>query len=110
MEIEYSTNKLKKQFSNASEIKKAFGVNAKRVSSRIDDIITSPNLAVLMQLPAANCHPLKGNNQDKWALDISANYRLIFEIVNNPIPLKEDGGINTIKVTHIRIVETTDYH
>lgn len=42
MKISYSTNKLKKQMSSASEIKKAFGVNAKRVQSRLDDITASP--------------------------------------------------------------------
>lgn len=110
MEIEYSSNKLKKQLSNASEIKKAFGVNAKRVAARMDDIKASPNLAVLMQLPAANCHPLSGNKKGEWAVNISANHRLVFEIANDPIPTKEDYSIDTIKVTDIRILETTDYH
>lgn len=110
MEIEYSSNKLKKQLSNASEIKKAFGVNAKRVTARMDDIKASPNLAVLMQLSAANCHPLSGNKKGEWAVNISANHRLIFEIANDPIPTKEDNNIDTIKVTDIRILETTDYH
>lgn len=110
MEIEYSSNKLKKQLSNASEIKRAFGVNANRVAARMDDIKASPNLAVLMQLPAANCHPLSGNKKGEWAVNISANHRLIFEIANDPIPIKEDNSIDTIKVTDIRILETTDYH
>ncbi|MDH7462600.1 hypothetical protein QEG73_14985 [Chitinophagaceae bacterium 26-R-25] len=110
MEIDYSSNKLRKQLSDASEIKKAFGVNAKRVSARLDDIKSSPNLAVLMQLPAANCHPLTGDKKGKWAVDISANHRMIFEIANDPVPLKEDEGVDTIKVTEIRIINTTDYH
>ena len=110
MEIEYSSNKLKKQLSNATEIKKAFGVNAKRVAARMDDIRSSPNLAVLMQLPAANCHPLIANKRGQWALDISANHRMIFEIANDPIPVKDDESVDTIRVTDIRIIETTDYH
>jgi plasmid maintenance system killer protein len=110
MEIHYKKNKLKKQLSNASEIKKAFGVNAKRVSARLDDIISSPNLAVLMQIPAANCHPLTGDRKGEWAVDISANFRLIFELANDPIPKKDDESINHILVTEICIIETTDYH
>ena len=110
MKIEYKKNKLQKQLSNASEIKKAFGVNAKRVSSRLDEIISSPNLAVLMQIPAANCHQLTGTRKGEWAVDISANHRLIFEISQDPIPTKADGSIDTILVTDIRILETGDYH
>lgn len=110
MRIEYRKNKLKKQLSDASEIKKSFGVNAKRVASRLDDIEASPNLAVLMQIPAANCHSLSGSRRGEWALDISANYRMIFEIANNPIPITEDGSINTYLVTDICIIEIVDYH
>ena len=110
MKIEYRKNKLKKQLSNASEIKKAFGVNARKVTSRLDDIISSPNLAVLIQIPAANCHSLSGDRRGEWALDISANYRLIFEITHNPILETEDGSINILLVTDICILEIVDYH
>jgi proteic killer suppression protein len=110
MEVIYRKNKLKNQLSNASEIKKAFGTNAKRVSSRLDDILSSPNLAVLMQIPAANCHSLTGDRKGEWALDISGNFRMIFEIDHNPIPLTEDGLLNTRLVTKICVLEITDYH
>ncbi len=110
MKIEYQKNKLKKQLSNASEIKRAFGVNAKRVASRLDDIVSSPNLAVLMQIPAANCHLLTGDRKGEWALDISANHRMIFEIAHDPLPKTEDGSINTLLVTKICILEISDYH
>lgn len=110
MNVEYRNNKLKRQLSNASEIKKAFGVNAKRVASRMDDIIASPNLKVLCQIPAANCHSLSGDRNGEWALDISGNYRLIFKITHDPVPETEDSSINTILVTDICIREIVDYH
>jgi plasmid maintenance system killer protein len=110
MNIEYSTNRLRKQLSNASEIKKTFGVNAKRVSQRMADMKAVPNLAVLQQIHAANCHPLTGDRTGEWAVNISANHRLIFEIAHDPIPINDDGSVNTVLVTGIRIIETTDYH
>ncbi|HTN19787.1 MAG TPA: type II toxin-antitoxin system RelE/ParE family toxin [Pelobium sp.] len=110
MKISYSSNKLKKKLSSPSEIKKAFGVMAKKVQSRIDDIEASPNLKVLMQIPAANCHPLSGNMDGEWALNISSNHRMIFDINHNPIPKQDNGEIETIQVTDIRIIGTTDYH
>ena len=110
MKIEYQSNKLKKQLSNASEIKKAFGANAKRISSRLDDIVASPNLSVLIQIPAANCHSLTSNRKGEWALDVSGNYRMIFEIAHKPIPLNDDGTLNPYLVTDICILEIVDYH
>lgn len=110
MEVEYGSNKLKKQLSNASEIKRAFGTNAKRISIRLDDIKASPNLAILKQIPGANCHSLSGNREGEWAVDISANYRLIFGIALSQVPLLEDGGVDATKVTDILIIKIEDYH
>ncbi|WP_316799711.1 type II toxin-antitoxin system RelE/ParE family toxin [Pedobacter frigidisoli] len=110
MNISYGSNKIKKKLSSLAEIKKAYGTMAKKVQSRLDDIEASPNLKVLMQIPAANCHPLSGNLSGEWALDISGNHRMIFDINHDPIPEKDTGGIETIEVTDIRIIETKDYH
>jgi proteic killer suppression protein len=110
MNVKYRRNKLEKQLSSASEIKKSFGANAKRVSSRMDDIQSSPNLTVLIQIPAARCHQLTGDRRSEWALNVSANDRLIFEISHDPVPLNRDGSINTNLVTDICILEIVDYH
>jgi len=110
MDITYSSNKIRKKLSSHAEIKKAFGTMAKKVKSRLDDIAAAPNLKVLMQIPAANCHALSGKKNGEWALDISANHRMIFEINHDPVPEKDNGEIETIEVTDIRIIETTDYH
>lgn len=110
MKIGYKTNKLKKQLSTPTEIKKSYGNMAKMVSRRLDEIVASPTLKVLQQLPGPNCHALKGDRDGQWAVNISGNYRLIFEIDHDPVPLNEDGSINSILVTDICILETTDYH
>ena len=110
MNIEYKNNKIRKKLSNATEILKAVGTHAKRVSQRMADITAAPNLAVLQQIPAANCHALTGDRQGEWAVDISANHRLIFEPNHDPVPEKDDGSIDTIRITDIIILRTTDYH
>jgi proteic killer suppression protein len=63
-----------------------------------------------MQLPAVNCHALSGDRKGEWAVTISANHRLIFEIAHEPIPLKGNDSVDAIRVTDIRITGTTDYH
>lgn len=110
MKINYQKNKLKKQLSSASEIKKYFGINAKRIVARLDDMEASPNLAILIQIPAANCHQLSGTRVGQWAVDVSANYRLIFVVDHEPIPLKKDKSLDTSLVTIISILEIADYH
>lgn len=110
MKIEYKNNKLKKQFGNASEIKKAFGEMAKKVSTRLSEIAAAPNLAVFIQLPGPKCHALQGERLGEWAVSISPNHRLIFEIDYDPIQLKPDGSIDTTSVTDILIAGTEDYH
>ncbi|MFN2457994.1 MAG: type II toxin-antitoxin system RelE/ParE family toxin [Chitinophagaceae bacterium] len=82
---------------------------AKKVSLRMDQFYASPFLSDIIENPSANCHALKGERYGQWAVDISANYRLIFEI-NQSIPMNKDGSINTLKVTDIMIIEITDYH
>jgi len=110
MEVNYKNNRLRKKLSSASQIKRNYGVNAKRVSQRLAEIEASDNLSILTSIPAANCHPLTGNRRGQWAVDISANYRLIFEIVNDPIPLINKNEINLKLVSKIRLVEIEDYH
>ena len=111
MNVDFKSNKLQKQLTIPSEIKKTFGVNAERVSQRMDDIKAANNLQVLCSIPKANCHPLSGNRIGEWAIDISANHRMIFIITNNPIPKQEDGGIDRIQVTDIKIITgQEDYH
>jgi plasmid maintenance system killer protein len=110
MKILYRSKKLEKQLSNASEMKKAFGTMAPKVSQRKDEIIASDNLRVLMNIPAAKCHALMGDRRGEWAVSISGNFRLVFTIAQDPIPLKDDDTIDTSKVTDIKIEGTEDYH
>ena len=110
MKIDYQSNKLKKQLSDASEIKRAFGEHARKVAQRMAEMKAAPDLAVLQQILAARCHALKGDRAGQWAVNISPNHRLIFEIATNPIPMNDDKSINTTQVTAILIVATTDYH
>jgi len=57
-----------------------------------------------------NCHELTGDRKGELAVDVSANYRMIFEPDHDPIPKKEDGGLNWEEVTKIQINEIEDYH
>nr|WP_250685687.1 hypothetical protein [uncultured Sediminibacterium sp.] len=110
MNVRFGSNKLTKQLGTATAIKSAFGLMARKVSARLDDIRAAPNLAVLMQLPQAGCHPLKADRAGEWAVSISVNHRMIFKIDHYPVPVDDNGLINTIVITDIVITGTEDYH
>ena len=110
MNITFKNKKLQKILTDPGEIKKAYGSMAKRIAQRMDQLQAAPNLATIQSFPALECHLLTGDRKGEWAVSISGNYRLIFEIDHNPIPEKEDGSIDSIRITDIRILETTDYH
>jgi plasmid maintenance system killer protein len=108
--ISFKSKKLKKNLTDPGEIKKAYGSMGKRLSQRMDQLQAAPNLATLQSFPALNCHLLTGDRKGEWAVSLSGNYRLIFEIAHHPVPLKPDGSIDSIRVTDICIIETIDYH
>lgn len=110
MEISYKTKKLEKQLTDPRLLVKSFGELARKVNQRIKELTDADDLAVLRTLPAARCHELTGDRKGELAVKISGNYRLIFEPVNDPIPQKDDGGLDWEKVTKIRINQIEDYH
>ena len=83
---------------------------ARKVNQRLKDLTEADNLAIMKTIPAARCHELTGDRKGELAVDVSGNYRMIFEPSNEPIPKKGDGGLNWDEVTKIQINEIEDYH
>lgn len=111
MKFTIPNKKLSKQLLNQSETVKKFGLPiAKRIHQRLQEFEASENLAVIRLLPAANCHELTGQLAGLLAVDVSANYRLIFQLAEIPPPLNADGGLDWSAVTEILILELIDYH
>ena len=44
------------------------------------------------------------------AVDVTANLRLVFDPADEPVPTKEDGGLDWDRVKAVRIREVVDYH
>lgn len=110
MTVNYKNNKLEKSFSDFKAIAKNYGTRAKNVKKRIDELIAAKNLTDISMLPQANLHELKTPRKGEFAVDISANYRITFVPTNDPLPLKEDGGLDLSKITEIKINSVEDYH
>lgn len=69
----------------------------------------APTLADMHGVPG-NCHGLSSDRAGEFAVDLRGPYRLIFVPDHDPVPQLNDGGIDTSKVTDIRIKEVDDYH
>jgi plasmid maintenance system killer protein len=110
VEISYKNRKLEKQLTDPREMAKSFGQLARKVNQRLKDLTDSDSLAIMRTIPAARCHELTGDRKGELAVDVSGNYRMIFEPNHDPKPKKEDGGLNWEEVTKIQINEIDDYH
>ncbi len=67
-------------------------------------------LGDMRQLPQTRCHELREDRKGQLAVDLDHPYRLIFEIANEPLPVKPDGGLDWFNATAIRILTIEDYH
>jgi len=110
VEITYKSRKLEKQLTDPREMLKSFGQLAIKIKMRLKNLKDADNLAVMRTIPAARCHELTGDRKGELAVDVSGNYRMIFEPNHEPIPQKVDGGLNWELVTKIHINEIEDYH
>jgi proteic killer suppression protein len=107
MIIEFKTKKLKNQCENHLIANKDFGVNiGKKLIQRINELQAATSLLDIKSIHSARLHKLKGNRKNEFALDLFAQYRLIFSIQDN-INLDEEKLEN---ITIIRIEEVVDYH
>lgn len=110
MKLSYRNRKLEKSVDSLSAIAANYGTRAKLVNQRKNDLESSPTLETMRTL-GGHCHELTGNLKGKLAVDISGNHRIIFEPAHNPIPIKEDGGLDWKQVTEITILDIgEDYH
>jgi len=111
MKIRYQTRKLEKSVESLSAIKKNYGDRARKVSQRLDDLASVVNLEAMRSFSSARCHELTGTRQGELAIDLTPNHRIIFLPDHDPLPRKEDGGLDWIRITGIVIVAIgEDYH
>lgn len=110
MEVNYVNKKLEKQLTDPKEMIRTFGQLAKKINQRLEDLKAADNLAIMRTIPAARCHELTGDRKGELAINITTNYRIIFEPYHDPVPVMEDGGLNWIAVTKIQIKGIDDYH
>lgn len=110
MDIAFRTRKLEKTFNSAGELQKAYGARmAKAIMNRLAVLMAARTLALVPTTPPDRRHQLRGDRDEQFAVDLVHPHRLVFEPNHDPLPRKDDGGIDVEQVTAITIIEVIDY-
>ena len=84
--------------------------NARKVQQRLFELQAVSNLSQVSHQPPPRRHELQGIDKGKFAVDVKQPFRIIFEPAHDPVPYKEDGGIDLERITEICIIEVGNYH
>lgn len=110
MEIVFSSRKLEKLCNDSKIMTKTWGpIQAKKLRQRLDELRAASTLETMRKLPG-RCHELLHDRAGQLSLDLEHPHRLIFEPANDPVPRKQDGGLNWTAVTAVRILGVVDTH
>ena len=88
MQIQFRTKKLEKQYVQHKLAVKAYGNEvARKYIQRINIIKYAKDFDELSGLPGLRCHPLKGDREGQYAINLTGFYRLIFTIVGESLEI-----------------------
>jgi len=110
MKLSYKTNKLEKSFTTDKGLAKTYGSLAKKIKQRRIQLESAENLWAISQLPVLRLHQYHGDRKGIWSVDIQENWRILFQINQDPIPTQEDGGVDLKAITIISIEAVEDPH
>ncbi|MFQ5464319.1 MAG: type II toxin-antitoxin system RelE/ParE family toxin [Thermodesulfobacteriota bacterium] len=111
MDIEFKTNRLAKIFNSEDQLYKAYGKKTGAIiMRRLILLLAAGTLEDVPHTPPTRRHQLSGARKGEYAIDVGKKDRLIFKPAHNPLPLKEDGGLDLKRVTKIIILGVEDYH
>lgn len=111
MDIMFRTAQLQKACNVDKVMQKRWGAKrAGRIRQRLDELRGAETLAVLRETGLGRCHELSGNHKGKLSVDLDGPYRLLFEPANEPVPLRDDGGLDWASVTAVQIFGIEDTH
>ncbi len=109
--INFKSRKLAKVFNSEKELKKEYGEQMwSSIKKRMAVLRAAPTLEDVSHKPPERRHELEGRRKGTFAVDLKHPHRLVFKPDHNPLPCKEDGGIDLRKVTAIIILGVEDYH
>jgi len=112
--ISFKNKKLEKTFNEGAQLEKLHGnKRAKKIRLRLTEFRAAVSLMDFWPPKSgpSRCHELTGGKRKMHlSVDLDHPYRLIFTPDHDPIPIKEDGGLDWSQTTAIRILGVEDTH
>lgn len=107
MNLEFKTNKLKKQCENPKEAQKTYGEKmGNKLTQRVNELRSAINLDDVSKNKANGFHPLDGDRKGEFAVILVQPHRLIFKpVFENSEETSDLSAINIVKIE-----EVIDYH
>lgn len=111
MEIYFRTKKLQKACNSVKAMNAEWGDKmAKKLQQRLSELKAAETLHDVSRLPPARCHELSGDLAGHLSVDLVHPYRLLFIPDHDPVPTKDDGGLDWSAVTAVCITAIEDTH
>jgi plasmid maintenance system killer protein len=113
MLISFSKKKFERECNNARLMHKRHGEHrAKLLGRRLFQLKAAPSLKTFYPPNSgpARCHELTGDKKGIFSVDLDHPYRLLFRPTHNPLPIREEGGIDWAMGTAIEIIGVEDTH
>jgi proteic killer suppression protein len=111
MDVSFSTSKLAKTCNAEKKLRGEYGPRmAALIQQRLAELRAADTLADMRSLPGARCHELTANLAGHLAVDLVHPDRLVFRPDHDPIPSKDDGGMNWDEITAVVVIGIGDYH
>jgi toxin HigB-1 len=108
LEINFKDKKTRALCEQSAVAEKKLGADcARKLRTRMSDLEAATRVTDLV---AGNPHPLKGNRQGQFALDLAKGWRLVFSPDDEGCPQPDNGAIDWSQVTIVCIEYIGDYH
>lgn len=110
MNITFDSAKLAKVMNDDTKLQTTYGPEqSRKIRARLDDLQAATSLEEIRNLPG-RCHELTGNRAGQLAIDLKHPHRLIVRPDHDPLPTKDDRGLDWAQVTAVKVLEVVDYH
>ncbi len=110
MRVIFDTERLKAELESDKAVRRRWGEPMpRRLAARLADLDAAESLETMRALPG-RVEELLGDRVGQLSLRLVGGFRLLFEIADDPIPKKVDGGLDWRMVRSVRVLGVEDYH
>jgi len=110
LRVIFANERLKADLESDKVVRRWWGEPARRqIRARLDDLAAADRLETMRTLPG-HIEELTGDRAGQLSLRLPDGLRLLFEVADEPVPRKSDGGLDWRVVRAVRVMGVENYH